>query len=123
MEAATVQPPRECDVVVVGAGIVGLAAARELSLRHEGLEVCVLDREPGIGAHQTSHSSGVIHAGIYYRPGSLKARLCVQGAAELYEYCEAHGIRTERTGKLIVATAEEELGRLDELERRGKENG
>jgi (S)-2-hydroxyglutarate dehydrogenase len=120
---ATAQPPRECDVVVVGAGIVGLAAARELSLRHDGLDVCVLDREPGIGAHQTSHSSGVIHAGIYYRPGSVKARLCVQGAAELYEYCQARGIRTERTGKLIVATSEGELDRLHELERRGVENG
>jgi (S)-2-hydroxyglutarate dehydrogenase len=120
---ATAQPPRECDVVVVGAGIIGLAAARELSLRHDGLDVCVLDREPGIGAHQTSHSSGVIHAGIYYRPGSLKARLCVGGAGELYEYCEARGIRTERTGKLIVATSEGELDRLHELERRGVENG
>lgn len=118
----TAQPPRECDVVVVGAGIVGLAAARELSLRHDGLEVCVLDREPGIGAHQTSHSSGVIHAGIYYRPRSLKARLCVQGASELYDYCEERGIRTQRTGKLIVATSDDELGRLDELERRGEAN-
>jgi (S)-2-hydroxyglutarate dehydrogenase len=116
------QPPRECDVVVVGAGIIGLAAARELVLRHDGLSICVLDREPRIGAHQTSHSSGVIHAGIYYRPGSLKARLCVQGAAELYEYCGERGIRTERTGKLIVATREEELGRLDELELRGVTN-
>jgi (S)-2-hydroxyglutarate dehydrogenase len=120
---ASAQPPRDCDVVVVGAGIVGLAAARELALRHDDLDLCVLDREPGIGAHQTSHSSGVIHAGIYYRPGSLKARLCVQGAAELYDFCEARGIRTERTGKLIVATAEDELSRLDELERRGEENG
>jgi L-2-hydroxyglutarate oxidase len=117
------QAPRSCDVVVVGAGIVGLAAARELAIRHDGLEICVLDREPAIGAHQTSHSSGVIHAGIYYRPGSLKARLCVQGAAELYDYCAERGIRTERTGKLIVATAEEELDRLAELERRGTENG
>jgi (S)-2-hydroxyglutarate dehydrogenase len=114
--------PRECDVVVVGAGIVGLAAARELALRHDGISICVLDREPGIGAHQTSHSSGVIHAGIYYRPGSLKARLCVQGAAELYDYCAQRGIRTERTGKLIVATAEDELERLSELERRGISN-
>jgi L-2-hydroxyglutarate oxidase len=122
MEAAD-KPPRSCDVVVVGAGIVGLAAARELALRHDGLEVCVLDRETAIGAHQTSHSSGVIHAGIYYRPGSLKARLCVQGAAELYDYCAERGIPTERTGKVIVATAEEELGRLAELERRGLENG
>jgi L-2-hydroxyglutarate oxidase len=116
-------PPHECDVVVVGAGIVGLAAARELALRHDGISICVLDREPRIAAHQTSHSSGVIHAGIYYQPGSLKARLCVQGASELYDYCEQHGIRTERTGKLIIATGEDELERLDELDRRGSENG
>ena len=117
------EPARECDVVVVGAGIVGLAAARELALRHDGLEICVVEREPRIAAHQTGHSSGVIHAGIYYQRGSLKARLCVQGARELYEYCDRRGVRAVRTGKLIVATDEEELPRLDELERRGTENG
>jgi L-2-hydroxyglutarate oxidase len=74
--------------VVVGAGIVGLAAAREVALRQRGARVAVIEREPRIGAHQTSHSSGVIHAGVYYAPGSLKARLCVAGAAELYAYCE-----------------------------------
>jgi len=116
------QPPRECDVVVVGAGIVGLATARELALRHDGLGVAVLEREPAIAGHQTSHSSGVIHSGIYYEPGSLKARLCVAGARELYEYCDERGIPAERSGKLILATAESELGRLDELERRGRAN-
>jgi (S)-2-hydroxyglutarate dehydrogenase len=115
-------PPRECDVVVVGAGIVGLAAARELALRHDGLRICVLEREPRIAVHQTGRTSGVIHAGIYYQPGSLKARLCVSGARELYVYCEEHGIRTERTGKVIVATGAHELSGLDELERRGLEN-
>jgi (S)-2-hydroxyglutarate dehydrogenase len=115
--------PRECDVVVVGAGIVGLAAARELALRHDGLRVVVLERESRIAAHQSGRASGVIHAGIYYRPGSLKARLCVAGARELYAYCEEHGIRTERSGKVIVATAKDELATLDELERRGRENG
>jgi 2-hydroxyglutarate dehydrogenase len=117
------EPPRECDLVVVGAGIVGLAVAREMALRHDGLRVTVLDREPAICAHQTSHSSGVIHAGIYYAPGSLKARLCVAGARELYAYCEQHAIPARRTGKLIVATDEGELERLAELERRGTENG
>jgi (S)-2-hydroxyglutarate dehydrogenase len=116
-------PPRECDVVVVGAGIVGLAAARELALRHDGLRVVVLERESRIAAHQSGRTSGVIHAGIYYRPGSLKARLCVAGARELYSYCEEHGIRTERNGKVIVAIVEDELDRLDELQRRGRENG
>jgi 2-hydroxyglutarate dehydrogenase len=116
------EPPRECDVLVVGAGIVGLAVARELLLRHDGIAVTVLEREERIGAHQTTRSSGVIHAGIYYQPGSLKARLCVEGARDLYAYCEERGIPAERIGKVIVATREEELGRLDELERRGHAN-
>jgi L-2-hydroxyglutarate oxidase len=117
------KPPQECDVVVVGAGIVGLATARELSLRHEGIKIAVLERDERIGSHQTGRSSGVIHAGVYYQPGSLKARLCVQGMRELYAYCDEHGIDAKRTGKLIVAPSEAELGRLDELERRGHENG
>jgi 2-hydroxyglutarate dehydrogenase len=121
-EPTTAAPPGECDVAVVGAGIVGLAAARELALRHPGARVAVLEREQRIASHQTGHSSGVIHAGIYYRPGSLKARLCVEGARELYDYCDERGIRAERTGKVIVATEPEELPRLDELERRGHAN-
>jgi L-2-hydroxyglutarate oxidase len=116
-------PPAECDIVVIGAGIVGLAVARELTLRHDGIKVAVLEREPRIAAHQTSRSSGVIHAGIYYEPGSLKARLCVAGARELYAYCEERGIAARRTGKVIVATREDELAGLDELERRGRANG
>lgn len=115
-------PPSECDVVIVGAGILGLATARELALRHDGIRIAVLEREGSIAAHQTGRTSGVIHAGVYYRPGSLKARLCVAGARELYTYCEERGIRTERSGKLIVATADEELDALAELERRGHEN-
>jgi (S)-2-hydroxyglutarate dehydrogenase len=114
--------PRECDAVVIGGGILGIATARELALRHDGIRVCVLEREPRLAAHQTGRTSGVIHAGIYYRPGSLKARLCVQGARELYAYCEERGIRTERSGKVVVATREKELAALDELERRGTEN-
>ena len=117
------EPPSQCDVLVIGGGIVGLAVARELGLRHDGLRVVVLEREPRIAVHQTGHSSGVIHAGVYYEPGSLKARLCVAGARELYEYCDARGIEARRTGKLIVATRERELGPLDELERRGLANG
>jgi (S)-2-hydroxyglutarate dehydrogenase len=119
---ATSEPPGACDVAVVGAGIVGLATARELKRRQPDASVAVLEREPTIASHQTGHSSGVIHAGIYYRPGSLKARLCVEGARELYEYCDERGIRAERAGKVIVATEEAELPRLDELERRGSEN-
>jgi L-2-hydroxyglutarate oxidase len=116
-------PPKACDVAIVGAGILGLATARELTLRHDGLRIAVLEAAPRIAAHQTSHSSGVIHAGVYYAPGSLKARLCVAGAAELYDYCERRAIPARRTGKLIVATEAGELSRLDELERRGTENG
>jgi (S)-2-hydroxyglutarate dehydrogenase len=119
---ASSPPPRACDVAVVGAGIVGLASARELALRYPDATVAVLEREPRIAAHQTGHSSGVIHAGIYYRPGSLKARLCVEGARELYDYCDERGIRAERAGKVIVATDPEELGGLEEVERRGKQN-
>ncbi len=119
----TPKPPSECDAVVVGAGIVGLAVARELGRRHDGARIAVLEAEPSIGAHQTSHSSGVIHAGVYYEPGSLKARLCVQGAAELYDYCAGHGIEARKVGKLIVATAAGEVGRLDALEQRARANG
>lgn len=117
------EPPSRCDVVVIGAGIVGLAVARELSRRHPNAKIVVLEREPRVAVHQTGHSSGVIHAGVYYEPGSLKARLCVAGAAELYEYCDSHGIEARRDGKLIVATDESELAPLDELERRARANG
>jgi L-2-hydroxyglutarate oxidase len=122
MEAAT-QPPGQCDLAIVGGGILGLAVARELGHRHPNASVCVLEREAELATHQTGHNSGVIHAGVYYAPGSLKAQLCVEGASEMYEYCEAHGIATERCGKLIVATDSSELARLDELERRASANG
>lgn len=108
---------------MVGAGIVGLATARELQRRHSGAEIAVLERGDRVAAHQSGHSSGVIHAGIYYPPGSLKAKLCVEGAARLYEYCDEHGIEARRGGKVIVATSEAELPRLEELERRGRANG
>jgi (S)-2-hydroxyglutarate dehydrogenase len=116
-------PPNRCDVAVVGAGILGLAAARELSNRRPGLRVAVLEKEDEVGFHQTGHSSGVVHAGIYYTPGSLKSRLCTTGARELYEYCDERRIPHERCGKVIVATTEQELPGLDELERRGRANG
>jgi L-2-hydroxyglutarate oxidase len=109
------------DVAVVGGGIVGLATARALALR--GMKVVVLEREGRLGEHQTTHNSGVIHAGIYYAPGSLKARLCVEGAAALYEYCAAKGIAAERCGKLVVAVREADLERLEALERRARANG
>jgi 2-hydroxyglutarate dehydrogenase len=108
---------------VVGAGILGLATARELLHRHPRATVAVIEKEPHVAAHQTGHNSGVVHAGIYYAPGSLKARLCVEGARELYDYCERNGIAHERCGKVIVATERAEIPGLDELERRGRANG
>jgi (S)-2-hydroxyglutarate dehydrogenase len=110
------------DIVIVGAGILGLATARELLRRSPDARLLVLERESSIAAHQTGHNSGVIHAGIYYAPGSLKARLCVEGARELYDFCDQHGIAYERCGKLIIALEESELPGLDELERRGIAN-
>jgi (S)-2-hydroxyglutarate dehydrogenase len=115
--------PASCDLAVVGGGILGLAVARELIRRHPGSSLCVLERESRLAAHQSGHSSGVIHAGIYYAPGSLKARLCVDGARELYSYCEQHAIAHVRCGKVILAARHEELSRLEELERRGRANG
>ena len=116
-------PPGSCDIAVVGAGIIGLATARELQRRDPDRRVAVFERERQVASHQTAHNSGVIHAGIYYRAGSLKARLCTAGAHELYEFCEERGLPHERVGKLIVARHHGELGRLDELERRGRKNG
>jgi 2-hydroxyglutarate dehydrogenase len=111
------------DLAIVGAGIIGLATARELLARRPGLRVAIVDAAGEVGTGQTGHNSGVIHAGIYYKPGSLKARMCVEGAARLYAYCEERGIAVDRCGKVIVALHEGELGRLDELERRGLANG
>jgi (S)-2-hydroxyglutarate dehydrogenase len=116
-------PPTECDLVVVGGGILGLAVARELTSRRPALNAAVLEAAPTIATGQTGNNSGVIHAGIYYAPGSLKARLCTVGAQEMYAFCERRGITHERCGKLIVARNERELPKLDELERRGQENG
>jgi len=111
------------DLAIIGAGIVGLATARELLARRPGMRIAVVDRAGEVGTGQTGHNSGVIHAGIYYKPGSLKAKLCVEGAARMYAFCEQRGIPVERCGKVIVALHESELGRLDELERRGQANG
>ncbi|HEV2785429.1 MAG TPA: FAD-dependent oxidoreductase, partial [Solirubrobacteraceae bacterium] len=116
-------PPASHDTIVVGAGIIGLAVAREVLARRPGSRVLVVDREPAPAHHQSGRNSGVIHGGIYYAPGSLKARLCVDGAAKLYDWCDEHGVAYERCGKVIVATDESELPKLDELERRGRANG
>ncbi|KAM8808008.1 L-2-hydroxyglutarate dehydrogenase, mitochondrial [Eudromia elegans] len=110
------------DVAVVGAGIVGLASARELVLRHPALRFVVLEKETELAAHQSGHNSGVIHSGIYYTPGSLKAKLCVQGAALCYEYCDQKGIPYKQCGKLIVAVEQDEIPRLKALYERGLQN-
>jgi L-2-hydroxyglutarate oxidase len=111
------------DLAVVGAGIVGLAVAREFLRRRPGSRLIVIDKQASVGYHQTGHNSGVIHSGVYYKPGSLKARLCVEGARLMYEYCDENAISYERCGKLIVAVRDEELPRLAELEARGRANG
>lgn len=111
------------DVTIVGAGIVGLATAMELLQRHPSLHLTLIEKEHQIGVHQTGHNSGVIHSGIYYPPGSLKARLCVEGGRALRSFCDEHGIPYERCGKVIVATDASELGRLDDLHQRGIANG
>jgi L-2-hydroxyglutarate oxidase LhgO len=110
-------------VVIVGGGILGLAVGRELLLRQPGTRLIVLEKTSELAGQQTGHNSGVIHSGIYYKPGSLKARLCVAGAAELVSYCEEQEIRFRLCGKMIVAADDEELPRLDELLLRAQSNG
>jgi (S)-2-hydroxyglutarate dehydrogenase len=111
------------DIVVVGAGIIGLATARELLSRSPALRLLVVEKESEVAAHQTGHNSGVLHSGLYYSPGSLKARLCRSGKALLEQYAEEHDIAVDRCGKLIIATKSEEIPALQELFRRGKANG
>lgn len=111
------------DVLIVGGGIVGLASALALLARRPGTSVVVLEKEPQLAAHQTGRNSGVVHSGLYYKPGSLKATLCTRGRALLERFCEEQGVPLERCGKVVVATREEEVPRLAELERRARENG
>ena len=113
----------DCDVLVVGGGIVGLSTAYALTRARPATRVLVLEKEDGPARHQTGRNSGVIHSGVYYRPGSLKARLAVRGAAETVEFCREHGLPHEVTGKVIVATDRAELPRLHALVQRGRENG
>ncbi|MDL2081995.1 L-2-hydroxyglutarate oxidase [Streptomyces sp. GXMU-J15] len=113
----------DCDVLVVGGGIVGLSTAYAITRAAPGTRVTVLEKEAGPARHQTGRNSGVIHSGIYYRPGSLKARYAVRGAAEMVKFCAEYDIDHAVTGKLIVATEREELPRLHALVQRGRENG
>ena len=111
------------DVVIVGGGIVGLATAYRLRKVRRSWKILLLEKEREVALHQTGNNSGVVHSGVYYKPGSLKARLCVEGGKELLQFCRKEKIPFRVCGKVIVAVQEEELGRLDELYRRGKENG
>lgn len=110
-------------VAVVGGGILGVAIAREVVRRRPGTQVTVLEKEDRLAAHQTGHNSGVVHAGIYYKPGSLKAELCTRGRAMLREFCAEHQIAYEACGKLVVAVDADEMGRFDALERTATDNG
>ncbi len=112
-----------CDIAIVGGGIIGLATALALSEQAPGLRLAVLEKEARLAAHQSSHNSGVIHAGIYYTPGSYKACLCVEGVKLMLTFCDMYGIQYERCGKVIVATSPEELPRLAQLYKRGVANG
>jgi L-2-hydroxyglutarate oxidase len=114
---------RHADAVLVGGGIVGLATGLALLTARPGLSLTLLEKEGTVAAHQTGHNSGVIHAGLYYKPGSLKARMCARGREMLERFCVEHAVPFERCGKVVVATEADEVPRLDELERRGRANG
>jgi (S)-2-hydroxyglutarate dehydrogenase len=111
------------DITIVGGGIVGLATARALLEKFPSLKLVLCEKEAELGRHQTGHNSGVIHSGIYYKPGSFKARLCVEGVRLMMDFCEAHAIKYDRCGKVIVATSQEEVPRLHTLHERGTANG
>jgi L-2-hydroxyglutarate oxidase LhgO len=112
-----------CDVIVIGGGIVGLSVAMQITRRFPRMKLTVLEKEAAVGRHQTGHNSGVIHSGIYYQPGSIKARTCVEGATAMVEFCQAHNLPLQVCGKVIVATREAELPRLNDLLERGRANG
>ena len=111
------------DIVVVGGGLVGLATAHALATSHADLSITVVEAEPGVARHQSGRNSGVLHSGVYYKPGSRKAALCVDGAQRMSSFCTEHGIAIEHTGKVIVATSPSEIDALNDLEARGRTNG
>lgn len=113
----------QLDVVIVGGGIVGLATAYSLLTTNPALKLVVLEKEPSLGAHQTGHNSGVIHSGLYYKPGSLKAKNCIEGYAKLLQFCREHEIAHEICGKIVVALSEQERSQLEMLRQRGEQNG
>jgi (S)-2-hydroxyglutarate dehydrogenase len=111
------------DVTIIGGGIVGLATALKIGEAHPRVKLLILEKESDLARHQTGHNSGVIHSGLYYRPGSVKARSCVAGRKALMEFCDRNGVPYEICGKVVVATSAEELPRLEDLYRRGVANG
>ena len=111
------------DVCIIGAGLVGLSVGRALAEAYPGISQVIVEKEDEVAVHQSGHNSGVVHSGLYYKPGSLKARLCVEGRRELVEFCEQQDVPFRQSGKLVIATAASELDALDELQRRGTENG
>src|ERR1700752_1741144 len=111
------------DVIIVGGGIVGLATAYKLNTKHPNLKIAVLEKEAAVAAHQTGHNSGVIHSGIYYKPGSYKAINCVNGRRELVEFAKEHNIPFDLCGKIIVATEESELAHMNKVFANGQANG
>lgn len=113
---------KSCDVAIIGGGIVGLATAYDLTLRYPGKKVIVLEKEPQLASHQTGHNSGVLHSGIYYRPGSLKAVNCREGKRRMEEFCRQHGIDFDICGKVIVAVAEDEVPAMERIYERGQQN-
>lgn len=111
------------DIIIIGGGIVGLATALKLKQQRPQLKLTLIEKEKILAAHQTGHNSGVIHSGVYYKPGSLKARNCINGYHQLVAFCKEHNIAYELCGKIIVATGKEELPQLDKIQSRGEENG
>src|ERR1044071_1879279 len=114
---------RESDLLIIGAGIVGLATALEATRRLPHLRMVVVEKEDRVAAHQTGHNSGVIHSGLYYKTGSLKARNCVAGCESMKRFCQENGVAYEECGKLVAATSAEEVPRLEALHQRGNANG
>lgn len=118
-----ITPPSQYDLIIIGAGLIGLSTARAILKREPSLKLAIVEKEETIAMHQSGRNSGVIHSGIYYKPGSLKANMCVAGAEAMYAYCKEKQIPTQQCGKVIIAVKDNELQRLENLYKRGQENG